>query len=98
HLRVINSQQRGEAYYREVVLLLDKTNTSVEFGAIKINLDLFPAAARRAVLDENTPLGRVLTDFRIKHTSRPKAFLKIEADEFITEALRIRAGQTLFGR
>jgi chorismate-pyruvate lyase len=98
HLRVIRSQERGEAYYREVVLVTDKTSAAVEFGAIKINLDLFPAAARRAVLDENTPLGRVLADFKLKHSSRPKAFLKIEADEFITEALRIRAGQTLYGR
>lgn len=98
HLRVIRSQERGDAYYREVVLVTDKTNAAVEFGAIKINLDLFPAAARRAVLDENTPLGRVLADFKLKHSSRPKAYLKIKADEFITEALRIRAGQTLYGR
>ena len=98
HLRVLNSQEREGAYYREVALLLDKTNVPVEFGAIRINLNLFPTAAKKAVLDENLPLGHVLADFKIKHTSRPKAFLKIEADDFICDALAQKAPQTLYGR
>jgi hypothetical protein len=98
HLRVLNSQERDGAYYREVALLLDKTNVAVEFGAIRINLSLFPVSAKKAVLEENLPLGHVLADFRIKHTSRPKAFLKIEADEFICDALGLKAPRTLFGR
>jgi chorismate-pyruvate lyase len=98
HLRVLNSQQREGAYYREVALLLDKTNVPVEFGAIKINLNLFPANARKAILEENLPLGHVLAEFRIKHTSRPKAYLKIASDEFINEALAQTGSQTLYGR
>ena len=98
HLRVIRSQERDGAYYREVVLLLDKTNLAVEFGAIKINLTLFPVSARKAVLEEQLPLGHVLSDFRIKHTSRPKAFLKIKSDEFINEALGMKSATTLYGR
>jgi hypothetical protein len=98
HLRVLNSQERDGAYYREVALLLDKMNAPVEFGAIRINLALFPPAAKKAVLEENLPLGHVLADFRIKHTSRPKAFLKIVGDDFICEALKLKAPRTLFGR
>lgn len=98
HLRVLNSQERDGAYYREVALLLDRTNIPVEFGAIRINLSLFPTTARRAVLEENLPLGHVLAEYRLKHTSRPKAYLKIEADEFICEALGLKAPRTLFGR
>src|SRR5687768_10738334 len=41
HLRVIHSEEREGAYYREVVLLLEKNKAAVEFGAIKINLGLF---------------------------------------------------------
>jgi chorismate-pyruvate lyase len=98
HLRVLNSQERDDAYYREVALLLDKTNVPIEFGAIRINLSLFPSAAKKAVLEENLPLGHVLAEFRLKHTSRPKAYLKIEADEFICDALSLKAPRTLFGR
>lgn len=98
HLQVLNSQERDGAYYREVALLLDKTNIPVEFGAIKINLGLFSAPARRAILDENLPLGHVMADFRVKHLSRPKAFLKIVSDDFINDALRLTGTQTLYGR
>ncbi|HUS34949.1 MAG TPA: hypothetical protein VM680_06315 [Verrucomicrobiae bacterium] len=98
HLRVIRSEERDGAYYREVVLLLDKTKRPVEFGAIKIYLGLFPAAAQKSILDEDLPLGTVLARFKVKHTSRPKAYLKIEADDFICQALSLKPGQTLYGR
>ena len=98
HLRVIRSEEREGAYYREVVLLLEKSKQAVEFGAIKINLNLFPAAAQRSVLDEDLPLGTVLARLKVKHTSRPKAYLKIDADDFICHSLSLKPGQTLYGR
>jgi hypothetical protein len=98
HLRVIRSEERDGAYYREVVLLLEKSKKAVEFGAIKINLNLFPAAAQRSILEEDLPLGTVLARFKVKHTSRPKAYLKIPADDFICQALSLKPGHTLYGR
>jgi hypothetical protein len=98
HLRILRSEQRDDAYYREVALLLEKTDVPVEFGAIRINLNLFPAAARKAILGEHLPLGTVLREFKIKHSSRPKAFLKIESDDFVNEALGLKGPHTLYGR
>ncbi len=98
HLKVLRSQERDGAYYREVVLLLDRSDAAVEFGAIKISLNLFPAAAQRAILNETMPLGHLLAEFHIKHTSRPKAFLKIQADDFICDALGLRKPVVLYGR
>lgn len=98
HLRVIRSEEREGAYYREVVLLLEKSKRPVEFGAIKINLGLFPPAAQRSILEEDLPLGTVLAKFKVKHTSKPKAYLKIEADDFICHSLSLKPSQTLYGR
>jgi chorismate-pyruvate lyase len=99
HLRVIGRQQRGDSYFREVVLLLEGTDEAVEFGAIKINLILLPNTARRAILEERTPLGTILKEHAIEHTSRPKAYLRIEADDFISEALGLGPYPgPLFGR
>src|SRR5688572_19827133 len=67
HLRVIRSEERDGGYYREVVLLLGKSKAPVEFGAIKINLNLFPVAAQRSILEEDLPLGTVLARFKVKH-------------------------------
>ena len=98
YLNVISRQTRGDFYFREVILLTQRTRTPVEFGAIKINLALFPQPARRLILEEQEPLGTILAESKILHASRPKAFLKIQADPFIKGALQLRGKQVLYGR
>lgn len=98
HLRVLSRMERGNFYYREVVLALDSDERPVEFGAIKINLSLFSPAARRQILEERLPLGHILQDCAIAHASRPKAFLRVESDDFINRALGLSRGQHLYGR
>jgi hypothetical protein len=98
HLNVLRRQQRDDFYFREVVLLLDGSNKAVEFGAIKINLALFPAPARREILEERLPLGHILHTHQIAHASRPKAYLRVETDQFIQSALGLSAPCVLYGR
>jgi chorismate-pyruvate lyase len=98
HLRVLNRQQRDDAYSREVVLELDETNTPVEFGAIKIHLASFPQMARDRILEAHWPLGRVLKEFGIPYISRPKAFLRIASDRLISGALKLSGTHRLYGR
>lgn len=98
HVTAMRRQQRDTFYYREVVLSRDCDNAPVEFGAIKINLGLFPAAAQNEILSERIPLGRILAAHKIKHTSRPKAFLRVQSDDFINRALQLTGAHTLYGR
>jgi hypothetical protein len=98
HLDVLSRSHRGDAYFREVLLRLQTTHRPVEFGAIKINLPLFPAAARHAILEEHWPLGHILGEFRVRHTCRPKAFLRVQADALIRGALALTTSATLYGR
>jgi chorismate-pyruvate lyase len=97
HLEVIRSQQRGDFYFREVILLTEE-GKPVEFGAIKINLSLFPSAARAQILGERIPLGTLLAEYKVTHTSRPKAFLRIESDDFINTAFHLTGQRWLYGR
>jgi chorismate-pyruvate lyase len=98
HLRVLSREQRGEAYYREVVLRLEGNQKPVEFGAIKINLDRFTLPARQQILKEYWPLGRILKDCAIAYASRPKAFLQIASDKLINSVLNLTGAQLLYGR
>ena len=98
HLEVLRREKRGSFYFREVVLLTDDRDERVEFGAIKIFLNLFPLAARNDILVERLPLGTILAKYRISHTSRPKAFLRIQSDEFINLALGLTGKHVLYGR
>lgn len=98
YLNVISRQTRGDFYFREVILLTQRTRRPVEFGAIKINLSLFPQGARKLIHEEEEPLGTILSEFKIPHSSKPKAFLRITADAFIKGALQISGKQVLYGR
>ncbi len=98
HLRVLGRRRNGNEYSREVVLLLNGASTPVEFGAIKIYFDRFPEAARELILGEHRPLGTILDDCSIIHTSRPKGFLKLASDRLIAEVLGFSGAHVLYGR
>jgi len=98
HLQVLGRRRKGDAYFREVILRLDGSNQPVEFGAIKINLERFTPAARRQILEEHLPLGHILHEYKIPHTSRPSAYLRLASDKLINEVLGLTGAQVLYGR
>jgi hypothetical protein len=97
-LQVLSRQQRDDFYFREVVLLADGSEKAVEFGAIRINLALFSPAARQHILQERSPLGHLLGLHAVQHSSRPKAYFRLQADAFMVRALRLAQPAILYGR
>jgi chorismate-pyruvate lyase len=98
HLRILKREQRGDFYFREVVLLLNGSELPVEFGANKVSLVLFPPKARQLILEERVPLGRILKECDIGHTTTAKAFFRVSPDELISSVLQLKSQVPLFGR
>lgn len=98
HLKILKREQRGDFYFREVVLLLNGSETPVEFGANKVSLVLFPPKARQLILEERVPLGRILKECEIGHTTVAKAFFRVTPDELISSVLQLKAPTSLYGR
>jgi hypothetical protein len=98
HIEVLAQHVIENEYFREVALVLNDSGRRVEFGAIKIILDLFPLEAREEILRERLPLGRILHAFGIVFASRPQAFLSMASDKFIEHALNLKERVVLFGR
>jgi hypothetical protein len=98
HLRLVSRDQRGDEYFREVVLVLDGSEKPVEFGAIKIQLDRFPEKVRQEILREQYPLGHLLKDFAIEYQSCPRAFLRVASDKTINGLLGLSGAHLLYGR
>jgi hypothetical protein len=80
------------------VLLLNPDNKAVEFGAIRIHLDVLLPAVQRLVLAGFRPLGGVLIENSVKHTSHPSAYFAITGDDLINNALGVTKPCTLYGR
>ena len=98
HLKIISSEVRGGYYFREVALHLDNSEKPVEFGANRVSLDLFPARARKLILEEHMPLGSILKDCKIEHTTVARGFFRVQPDDLILRALQLREAAPLYGR
>jgi chorismate-pyruvate lyase len=99
HLRVRKWRlDENQAYWREVVLTLNGKGLPVEFGAIVIYTQHFPAPAREAILEGYRPLGTLLREYQVEHRSRPRAFIRVEADAEIRKALGMSEPRSLYGR
>jgi chorismate-pyruvate lyase len=98
HVELLGRHVNGQEYFREVVLRLDQSDRRVEFGAIKILIDIFPAEARQEILRERQALGRILTESGLEFSSQPRAFLHLAADDFINRTLGLSGQQFLYGR
>ncbi len=98
HLRVLHRERKGSIYVREVVLHLDRDGRAVEYGANRIDLDLFAPELKELILAERIPLGHLLHEYRVPHTSRPTAYLRLQTDSFMAQALGIEEGEVVYGR
>ena len=81
-----------------MVLRLDTNLRPVEFGVSQINLALFDPGVRQLILDEYLPLGHILKLRQVPHRGRPRAFLRLEADDLMRRAFGLRGPATLYGR
>ena len=97
-LRVLQKRTDGEILFRQVLLQGQRDGRTAEFGAIRIDLSCFTGEARQRVEESRQPLGGILREFEIGYTSRPSAYLRVEADAFVREALGAGSATVLFGR
>ena len=100
-LRVHTKKEADDFVMRAVVL--HKTDPQgelvpVEFGAISIQLEPFPASLREMIKAGERPLGGILQEQGVVHSSHPRAYFKILIDEKLGELLHAPAGSTHYGR
>lgn len=85
-------------YFREVILFLENSKKPVEYGAIVIHLENCPEGSREAILEARKPLGTLMKEHNIPHTSRPAGFFKIISDALISQRLEVTGNSVLYGR
>lgn len=96
-LRVHVKKIEGDALYRQVTLFGAEDGRPAEFGAIRIDLSCFDGETRDLVAECQVPLGRVLREHDVAYVSNPSAYLEVDPDEMLCEALNVTHGP-LYGR
>ena len=97
-LQVLDRYRQEGCLLRQVVLRLEGEETPVEFGAIRIHLTLFKTQAVQIILEGRVPLGTILREENILHTSGHKEFFSVFSDAVVNQALRLTGAHQLFGR
>ncbi|MCE9519475.1 MAG: hypothetical protein K8R87_07985 [Verrucomicrobia bacterium] len=88
----------GHYLVRASVLRRKPDAVPVEFGAIGIHLGGFSEDARRLILEGLVPLGGILQQLKVPHTSHPRGYFRIVIDHRLAGLLGGWEGQTLYGR
>jgi chorismate-pyruvate lyase len=98
HLHTMERREESETFCRLVVLTTDESEKPVEFGAIAIQLELFPPEAQDLIRGCRCPLGAILADYEIPHASSPRAYFEVTPDPQMREVLASNGAQRLYGR
>jgi hypothetical protein len=98
YLRVLGRHREGSWYARKILLLPVGTDKVVQFGIMRINLDLLARQVRQQVLDENTPLGRILIKHNVLRRIEPTAFLRIVPNEALMKYFGVTEPRVTYGR
>lgn len=96
-IEVLASRRVGESYGRETLLQIPDKK-SVQFGAVRIDLTCCSEAVRNSILDEKTPLGRVLIDNNVLRRIEPTAFLQITPGPKLAGWFGLTRPETCYGR
>ncbi len=97
-ITVLSRELEEGGYLREVVLEPTGEAPPVEYGVIRISLNQLPASARRAVLDEERPLGNILHTEGVPYLSWPQSFFSVASDAHMERVLGLQQPGDLYGR
>ena len=97
-LRVLHSEEDGDAYRREVLLCAKDSGLPVEYGAIEIHLDALSPELRAQILEGRLPLGGLLNRAGVRYRSEPRAFIKLAPDSELNALFATDPANALYGR
>jgi chorismate-pyruvate lyase len=97
-VRVLASSLSGSEYSRKILLQLRDTGEVVQFGIVLIDLNRVSDRVRREIVEEQTPLGRVLIQNGVMRHIEPAGYLKVEPNPGFCQLMGIEQPTTTYGR
>jgi chorismate-pyruvate lyase len=76
-VKVLDVNQKGDAYARKILLTLQSTGKIVMFGLVRIHLQFCSDEVRAKIIERKTPLGRILIEHDVLRRIEPTAYLRL---------------------
>lgn len=97
-VRVLASGTADGDYARHILLTDSASGRAVQFGAVRICLNLLPEKVCQTILTGRTPLGRILTEHNVLTCVQPTAYLRVHANAALAAWCGIPESTLMFGR
>lgn len=97
-VRVLQSQTNQHHYCREILLSTHKTGKVVQYGIVRLKLDLISEPARSEILAESKPLGRVLIEREILREVQLFDLFQVDCGQKLAEFFGVIKGTQCYGR
>ena len=98
NVRVLERRLVGDTYARKILLELQSDGRVVQFGVPHIRLNFCSEPVRAAILEEKTPLGRILIEHDVLRRIEPTAFFRVIPGPKLTEWFGLAGPRTTYGR
>ena len=80
NVKVLETRLDGNEYSREILLTLSDTGRVVQFGIVRMDLDLLSPLVREQIVEGRTPLGRVLIQNDVLRKVVPMGFFRVRTN------------------
>jgi hypothetical protein len=98
NVRVLERRLIGDTYARKILLELQSDGRVVQFGVPRIHLNFCSEPVRAAILEEKTPLGRILIEHDVLRRIEPTAYFRITPGPMLTKWFGLPGPRETYGR
>ncbi|MFO0809158.1 MAG: hypothetical protein U0746_11075 [Gemmataceae bacterium] len=97
-VRVLERRRDGDLYCRKILLALQSDGRVVQSGVVRIRLSYCSEPVRAAILEEKTPLGRILIEHDVLRRIEPTAFFRVTPGPLLTSLFGLSEPRDTYGR
>lgn len=97
-VRVLDSRRDGDTYARKILLKLRPGGKVVQFGIVEIDLHELSETVRDQIVEQKTPLGRVLIQNDVLRTVRPIQFFRVTPTKTMCDWFGMKEPAATYGR
>ena len=98
-VQVLAVRQTPDWYARKILLRKQSDGTVVQFGLVRIRLRFCSDPVKEKILEQKTPLGRILIEHNVLRRIEPKLYFRIPPQAVLEEWFGPQAaGRETYGR